>query len=84
MTIDARPELLRMTAVDKTFGQSVVALRGMALTVREGDFISLLGPSGCGKSTALRLIADLIHPTSGSIASIALALKSPINSSTPG
>ena len=39
----------------------------MSLTVREGDFISLLGPSGCGKSTALRLIAGLSEPTSGRI-----------------
>ncbi|MEM9708158.1 MAG: ABC transporter ATP-binding protein [Pseudomonadota bacterium] len=56
-----------MGGVDKVFGRDVVALRDMNLDVREGDFISLLGPSGCGKSTALRLIADLIHPTKGSI-----------------
>ncbi len=53
--------------VDKVFGADVVALRGMSLQVNEGDFISLLGPSGCGKSTALRLIAGLMHPTSGRI-----------------
>ncbi len=56
-----------MRHVDKVFGGDVVALRDMNLDVRDGDFISLLGPSGCGKSTALRLIADLIHPTSGRI-----------------
>lgn len=64
----ARPQLLSMDHVDKVFGRDVVALKDMNLDVREGDFISLLGPSGCGKSTALRLIADLIHPTSGRIA----------------
>ncbi|WP_300013983.1 ABC transporter ATP-binding protein [uncultured Roseobacter sp.] len=63
----ARPELLRMEQVDKTFNGTVTALKGMSLQVREGDFISLLGPSGCGKSTALRLISDLLHPTSGRI-----------------
>ena len=62
-----RPEILRMESVDKTFGTDVVALKGMSLDVREGDFISLLGPSGCGKSTALRLIADLLKPTKGRI-----------------
>lgn len=62
-----RPELLRMESVDKTFAGDVVALKGMSLQVNQGDFISLLGPSGCGKSTALRLIADLAHPTSGRI-----------------
>lgn len=61
------PSLLRMQEVNKTFNGDVVALHGMSLAVNEGDFISLLGPSGCGKSTALRLIAGLIHPTSGSI-----------------
>ncbi|MEM9248474.1 MAG: ABC transporter ATP-binding protein [Pseudomonadota bacterium] len=56
-----------MERVDKVFGGSVVALKGMDLDVREGDFISLLGPSGCGKSTALRLIAGLMQPTAGHI-----------------
>ena len=66
-TISARPPLMRLDQVGKTFGRDVVALRGMALDVRQGDFISLLGPSGCGKSTALRLIAGLIHPSAGRI-----------------
>ncbi len=62
-----RPRLLALSGVDKVFAGGVTALRGMNLEVREGDFISLLGPSGCGKSTALRLIADLAHPTAGTI-----------------
>lgn len=67
MPLHQRSELLRMEQVDKTFNGNIVALKGMTLQVREGDFISLLGPSGCGKSTALRLISDLIHPTAGRI-----------------
>lgn len=66
MTAGAKP-ILHMREVDKTFRGGVVALRRMALTVNEGDFISLLGPSGCGKSTALRLIAGLMPPTLGRI-----------------
>ncbi|MEL6889257.1 MAG: ABC transporter ATP-binding protein [Pseudomonadota bacterium] len=62
-----RAELMRVDGVDKVFPGEVQALRAMSLTVREGDFISLLGPSGCGKSTALRLIAGLSEPTSGRI-----------------
>jgi NitT/TauT family transport system ATP-binding protein len=40
-------------------------LRGITLTVRQGEFVSLLGPSGCGKSTLLRVIADILPPTHG-------------------
>lgn len=65
--IASRTNILTMSHVDKVFGRDVVALRDMNLDVNAGDFISLLGPSGCGKSTALRLIADLIHPTKGAI-----------------
>ncbi|MEO1703513.1 MAG: ABC transporter ATP-binding protein [Pseudomonadota bacterium] len=54
-----------MRDVEKTFGNDVVALRDVNMTIRQGDFVSLLGPSGCGKSTALRLVAGLSSPTSG-------------------
>ncbi len=59
--------LLTLSDVSKVFNGDLVALNGMSLQVRAGDFVSLLGPSGCGKSTALRLIAGLSHPTSGKI-----------------
>lgn len=59
--------LLTMRDVDKVFTGDVVALSRFNLSVNQGDFISLLGPSGCGKSTALRLIAGLITPTSGTL-----------------
>ncbi len=45
----------------------VHALSNVSLGVEKGDFISLIGPSGCGKTTLLRVIADLEHPTGGSI-----------------
>ncbi len=48
-------------------GTETVALKKANLEIREGEFISLIGPSGCGKTTLLRLIADLIQPTSGEI-----------------
>ncbi len=63
----SRAPLLSMRGIGKTFGGDVTALDGMDLTVRQGDFVSLLGPSGCGKSTALRLIAGLMQPSVGRI-----------------
>jgi multiple sugar transport system ATP-binding protein len=47
--------------------EDTVALKGLNLTVADGEFLILVGPSGCGKSTALRLLAGLDKPTSGEI-----------------
>lgn len=58
---------LVLRSVGKVFANATVALKDFDLTVRQGDFLSLLGPSGCGKSTALRLIAGLSSPTAGVI-----------------
>ncbi|MEW1646830.1 MULTISPECIES: ABC transporter ATP-binding protein [unclassified Streptomyces] len=50
----------------REFGPTV-ALDGLDLTVRPGEFLALLGPSGCGKTTALRMLAGFEHPTSGEV-----------------
>ncbi len=44
-----------------------LALKNLNLTVRDGEFCSIVGPSGCGKSTLLALISGLLRPTEGQI-----------------
>jgi multiple sugar transport system ATP-binding protein len=50
----------------KSFG-SYVAVSGVSLDVRDGEFLIMVGPSGCGKTTTLNMISGLETPTSGSI-----------------
>jgi spermidine/putrescine transport system ATP-binding protein len=58
---------VELVGVSKKFGDDVVAVDGIDLTVEDGEFFSLLGPSGCGKTTTLRMIAGFEYPTSGSL-----------------
>ncbi len=57
---------VRLERVVKRFG-GVVAVDGVDLDVREGEFFSMLGPSGSGKTTCLRMIAGFEQPTEGRI-----------------
>ena len=59
--------LVSLRRVGKTFDSGTVALAGLDLDVRAGEFVSLLGPSGCGKSTALRIIAGLSDASVGTV-----------------
>lgn len=64
--VPGRP-VVEVSGVNKVYSNGTVALKDVDLTVREGEFVSLLGPSGCGKSTLLRMIAGLGQPNFGSL-----------------
>jgi spermidine/putrescine transport system ATP-binding protein len=59
-------DAVRFEGVTKKFG-ATAAVRDLSLTVRGGEFFSLLGPSGCGKTTTLRMVAGFEKPTEGRI-----------------
>jgi len=63
--IAVRLDHVGMTYSDN--GSEVASLRGVSLDIQKVEFISLLGPSGCGKTTLLRIVADLLQPTEGSV-----------------
>ena len=67
MSTQALPAV-EILSVDKTYPNGTHALEPVNLTVREGEFVTLLGPSGCGKSTLLKMVAGLLAPTAGRIA----------------
>lgn len=59
--------VLSLVGVRKRFGDGTVALDGVDLTVRRGEFVTVVGPSGCGKSTLLRLASRLSGLTAGAM-----------------
>ncbi|MBX2880329.1 MAG: ABC transporter ATP-binding protein [Granulosicoccus sp.] len=65
---------LELTGIRKTFtlsddknAQQVLALDGVDLSIRLGEFLTIIGPSGCGKTTLLRIMASLILPDEGQV-----------------
>lgn len=59
-------DLVRLEGVSKVYGNHAV-IPPLDLSIRDGEFLTLLGPSGCGKTTILRMIAGLESPSSGRI-----------------
>lgn len=58
--------MIELRSVTKRFGD-FLAVNEINLSIRAGEFITLLGPSGCGKTTLLRMISGFETPTSGTI-----------------
>ncbi len=56
---------LNIKNLKKTYKNGVNALKGVDLTVKQGDFFALLGPNGAGKSTVIGIVSSLVNKTSG-------------------
>ncbi|GAB5993287.1 MULTISPECIES: ABC transporter ATP-binding protein [Aeromonas] len=58
---------LEISGLKKTYQGGVEALKGIDLTVQQGDFFALLGPNGAGKSTTIGVISSLVNKTQGKV-----------------
>ena len=58
---------ISIRGVTKRYGTAQAVLESIDLTVRKGEFVSIIGPSGCGKSTILKLVSGLTPATSGTL-----------------
>ncbi|QFI54053.1 ABC transporter ATP-binding protein [Aeromonas simiae] len=58
---------LEISGLKKVYAGGVEALKGIDLSVEQGDFFALLGPNGAGKSTTIGIISSLVNKTSGSV-----------------
>ncbi len=56
--------MIEVQGLGKSFGPTI-ALRGVTLSIAEGEFVTLVGPNGAGKTTLLRILATLTRPTQG-------------------
>jgi NitT/TauT family transport system ATP-binding protein len=65
--LHAAPPAIEVLSAEKIYPNGTRALLPVDLTIRQGEFVSLLGPSGCGKSTLLKMIAGLIEPSDGKL-----------------
>ena len=57
---------IELRHIEKNYGETAV-VKGVSLSIRDGEFLTLVGPSGCGKSTLLRIIAGLESQDSGEV-----------------
>src|SRR5215471_6302402 len=77
MTPPKHPDALEIRGLRKAFDRP--AVDGLDLTVRAGEFYSLVGPNGAGKTTTLRMVVGLLRPDAGSISILGIdALADPV------
>jgi len=63
-------EIIKAEKLYKSFqngNKEIEIIKGVDMTIKEGEFVSIMGPSGCGKSTLLYMLGGIDHPTSGRV-----------------
>lgn len=60
-------EIISIRNLTKSYASGLVALRGVNLSIRQGEIFALLGPNGAGKTTLISIVCGIVTPTSGSI-----------------
>src|SRR5690606_25162140 len=67
---------LDVVELKKTYANGAEALKGVSLTVRQGDFFALLGPNGAGKSTLIGILSSLVNATAGDARIFGVSIRS--------
>lgn len=73
-TMNSDANALEIRNLGKTYRDGTVALRGIDLDVKEGEFFGLLGPNGAGKSTTIGIVTSLVKKSTGSVRSFGVDL----------
>ena len=66
-TSDARPPIVQISELTKTYGNGHQALKGIDLDIREGEILALLVPNGAGKTTLISIICGLVNASGGTV-----------------
>ena len=75
-------QFIKINSLKKVFGEEedeVHAFGPVDISIKSGEFVSVLGPSGCGKSTLMLMMAGLLEPTSGNISFDGKSVSGPKN-----
>jgi branched-chain amino acid transport system ATP-binding protein len=81
--VNAARSLLTLEDVEVVYGAAILAVRGVSLTVREGEIVALLGANGAGKSSTLRAVSNLLHVQRGRVSRGRISFDGKVTTGVP-